>query len=278
MDDIVPVNLSLDQIKKIGPAGGEYWMARDLQAPLGYARWENFQDVIKKARMSCESSGSDPDDHILQTTKMVSVGSGAQRGRIDYYVSRLGAYLICMNGDPGLPCISAAQNYFAVQTRKQEVLEQFGIDVNKRLELRDRVKSAVKHLGDAAKDAGVQNYALFHEAGYLGLYEMGLGKIKEMKGIDSKESLLDRAGRQELAANEFRITQTEEVIRKENIKGDIAARNTHKKIGQAVRQTIKDIGGTMPEDLPAETSIKQIGKQMKKQRALTGGTRKKDSD
>lgn len=263
MEFIEPVRVSLEQLKKIATSGGEYWMARDLQMPLGYIKWENFLDVIKKARMTCESTGVDADNHILQTGKMVSIGSGAQRNRLDFYVSRYGAYLIAMNGDPGLSQIAAAQSYFAVQTRRQELNDQFGSDITKRIELRERVKDAVKHLGEAAKDAGVQNYALFHEAGYRGLYSMGLTEIKQRKGLDPKENLLDRAGRAELAANEFRITQAEQIIKRDNVKGDINAREAHQKVGSAVRKTIKELGGTMPENLPAEPSIKKIAKKVK---------------
>jgi DNA-damage-inducible protein D len=264
MEYLEPVNVTFDQIKKIAPNGVEYWMARDLQAPLGYERWEDFESVIKKAQMSCESMGTEPSNHFHQTGKMVTIGSGAKRKVSDFYVSRYAAYLIAMNGNPKLPQIAAAQNYFAVQTRKQELSDEFGNDVLKRLELRERVKDANKHLNDAAHKAGVQNYALFHEAGYQGLYGIGLKEIKIKKGLHQKEQLLDRAGRAELAANEFRITQAEEILTKAEVKGEGQARQVHKKVGEIVRKTIKEIGGTMPEDLPAEQSIKLIERKIKK--------------
>jgi len=268
MEIIRQVYQSLDSIKRISPRGVEHWMARDLQKPLGYLTWENFEKVIEKARMACESTNTDPNNHILAITNMVSIGSGAERKRRDFLVSRYGAYLIAMNGDPRLPQIATAQTYFAIQTRKQEI-EDHRKDMSKRLELRERVKNANKHLGDAAKDSGVQNYALFHAAGYRGLYGLKLNQIKERKGIKPKEELLDRAGRAELAANEFRITQTEEALKQNEIKGDTSARKTHERVGKEVRNTIKKIGGTMPEDLPAEPSIKKlIGDKRKKKKRI----------
>lgn len=260
----------LDSLKRSSPKIAEYWMARDLLEPMGYSTWENFEKVIEKAKMACESTGVDPANHILNTTKKVKIGSGAERERRDYYISRYGAYLIAMNGDPRFPEIASAQIYFAVQTRRQELSDQAS-DIKKRLELRERVKIANKHLGDAAKDSGVQNYALFHSAGYQGLYNLKLNEIKKRKGINPKEELLDRAGRTELAANEFRITQTEEVLKREGISGDNAARKTHKRVGKEVRNTISKIGGTMPEDLLAEPSIKKlIGDARKKRKSIKG--------
>jgi DNA-damage-inducible protein D len=265
MESIEPVAKTLDQLKMVTKNGGEYWMARDIQAPLGYTKWVDFEDVIKKAQMACESAGDNPSDHFAPASKMVSIGSDAVRKIDDYYLTRYAAYLVAMNGNPRLPAIAAAQNYFAVQTRKQEISEQLGTDVSRRIELRKRVKDANKHLVGAAKVAGVQKYALFHDAGYRGLYDMGLREIKQIKRIGEKEKLLDRAGRAELAANEFRITQTEEVLKKRGVKGDLEARKTHENVGREVRGTIKRLGGTMPEDLPAEPSIKQLGRSTKKQ-------------
>jgi DNA-damage-inducible protein D len=217
--------------------------------------------------MACESTGQDPDNHIRRAPKKVSIGSGAVRQREDFFVSRFGAYLIAMNGSPQLPQVAEAQRYFAVQTRRQELSEQF-LDVEKRVALRARVRDANKHLRDAAYECGVQRWALFHDAGYRGLYEMGLSEIKGRKEIGEKEELLDRAGRAELAANEFRITQTEEVLRRDNIQGDQSAREAHRRVGAKVRQTIRELGGTMPEDLPAEQSIKKLANMRRKQRRI----------
>lgn len=285
MELLEPVVAKFDQIKKVTANGGEYWMARDLQAPLGYAKWSDFEGVIEKARMACESTGVDPSDHFAPASKMVNIGSDAGRQIVDFFLTRYAAYLIAMNGSPRLPQIAAAQTYFAVQTRKQEKKElsdKFGGDISKRMELRDRVKDANKHLGEAAQAAGVQHYDLFHAAGYRGLYGMGLNEVKQKKGVDQKEELLDRVGRAELAANEFRITQTEGVLRNANIKGDLNARNTHEKVGKAVRETIEKLGGTKPENLPAEPSLKQIEREAKKRPRIQGGSsgkeNKKDSE
>jgi DNA-damage-inducible protein D len=271
MDLMESLRPTFDGLKRLSPNGGEYWMARDLQGPLGYVRWENFEDVINKACMACESSGVDPDNHILQTAKMVPIGSGAQRGRGDYYLSRYGAYLVAMNGDPKLPQIAAAQTYFAIQTRRQELADQSRGDVGKRIELRERVRDANKHLGKAAKASGVQNYALFHAAGYRGLYGMSLKEIKERKQI-GKDDLLDRAGRAELAMNEFRITQAEQALIRKNVRGDSKARETHKEVAEVVRKTVADLGGTMPEDLPAEPSVRKLATPSKRKKQIPKST------
>jgi DNA-damage-inducible protein D len=214
--------------------------------------------------MSCESVGVDPANHFILKGKMVAVGSGAERKQRDYIVSRYGAYLIAMNGNPRLPQIAAAQTYFAVQTRRQEKADQYGEDIAKRIKLRGRVAEANIHLGAAAQEAGVQDYALFHNAGYRGLYGLDLRSIKARKGLAPKEELLDRAGRAELAANEFRITQTEAALKRGPARGQVNAEEIHKKVGAKVRSTIEELGGTMPEDSPAEPSIKKIEGHLKR--------------
>lgn len=251
----------LERSKRVSRLGAEYWMARDLQPLLGYTRWENFVNVIGRARMACESAGVDPSDQFLETTKGIMAGKGAELTRSDFYLSRYACYLIAMNGDSAKPEIGLTQTYFAVQTRRQEVRDQQ--DLTRRIELRERVKEANRALGSAAKAAGVQNYALFHDAGYKGLYGMGLTDIKAYKQLDPKDDLLDRAGRVELAANEFRITQTEDKLRRERVRGEGTAVHTHLEVGQAVRQTIRRLGGTMPEDLQPEQSIKRLTRKRK---------------
>jgi len=239
-------------------------MARDIQGVLGYSRWENFEKIIEKARLSCESAGGDPPNHFRESTKMVEVGSGAKVPTQDYFLTRLACYLIAMNGDASKSEIATAQAYFAIQTRKQEVQEQLTGE-EQRILIRERVRDRNKSLASTAKQAGVQKFAIFQAAGYQGLYEMGLGDIKRRKGIGDNEDLLDRAGRSELAANEFRITQTEEKLVRDQVNTERQAIHTHLEVGQDVRTTIKKIGGTMPENLPAEPSIKMLVSRRKKQ-------------
>ncbi len=260
---------SFDAAKRMNKKGTEYWLARDLQTLLGYTSWRRFEDAVNRAKQACESSGTDPRNHFADVGNMVPIGSGSQRQVTDVAMTRYGVYLTAMNGDPSKPEIAAAMTYFAVQTRRQELSDQQDA-VETRIKLRDRVKSANTHLASAAKHAGVENFGLFHDAGYRGLYNKGLQDIKTHKGIGAKEDLLDRAGRAELAANEFRITQTEDALSKQGIVGDQEARVTHRRVGSEVRATIKKIGGTMPEDLPPEPSIKKLrGKQKPKE--LPGG-------
>ena len=257
----------LDRRKSHDSRGNEYWRARDLQALLGYAEWRNFAEVIEKARTACETLGVDPSNQFVATTKKVTVGSGGVVEVEDFFLSRYAAYLVAMNGDPKKSQIAYAQAYFAVQTIRQEQTDQL-TDEEKRLQLRARVKDANKKLNSAAKTAGVINYAFFHDAGYRGLYDMSLADVKRKKGITAKEDLLDVAGRVELAANEFRITQTEERLKRENVRGQDAASQVHKEVGRKVRKAIADIGGTMPENLPAETHIKKLTAKRKK-KAIT---------
>jgi DNA-damage-inducible protein D len=199
--EFIEIISELDKFKRVGPKGGEYWTGRELQEVLGYGTWENFERAIEKARIACNTYGEDQDDHFRGTTKMVEIGSGAQRPTKDFFLTRYACYLIAMNGDSSKPEIATAQTYFAVQTRRQEIRDSNLL--SKRVELRSRVSGAIKVLNSTAKQAGVQNYGLFHDAGYRGLYSMGLTDIKTRKGIGQKEDLFDRVGRAELAANEF---------------------------------------------------------------------------
>ena len=268
MDNFDRIINLLNEAKRISPKGKEYWMARDIQKILGYTSWDNFSGVIEKARMACESAGVQSDYHFHDVIKEIEAGKGAKGQRRDCYLSRYACYLIAMNGRTDKPEIGAAQTYFAVQTRKQEIQDQLTAE-ERRLQLRDRVRTANKDLNSAAKQAGVQRYALFHDAGYRGLYEMGLADIKRRKGIVDKEDLLDRVGRAELAANEFRITQTEVKLVRDNIKSERDAMETHKEVGREVRATIRKLNGVMPEDLPAEPSIKKLVSNHKEIKQIT---------
>jgi len=235
--------------------GAEFWYARDIQEKLGCAKWESFSAVIAKARMACENSGVDSSKHFLDLRKKITGGNGAKMDKADCILSRYACYLVAMSGESTKPEISLAKTYFAIQTRRQE-LQDNSDTTNKRIELRERVTFAFKELGEAAKQAGVKNYGRFHDAGYRGLYQMGLRDLKVKKGMGKKEQLFDRAGRAELAANEFRLTQADERLRKSDIKTECDANNAHEQVGKEVRNAIVKIGGTMPEDLPIEESIK----------------------
>ncbi len=250
----------LEKVKRIAPNGAEYWRARDLMPILAYVDWTNFRNVLGEAIQSCSGAGVLSNNHFREFTDMVEIGSGAKRNIENWYLTRYACYLIAMNGDSTKPEIATAQSYFAAQTLIQES-EQVLTEQERRLLLRNRVKDANKKLGGAAKDAGVrsQMFGVFQDAGYKGLYGgQGVRNLKQMKRIPDNEDLLDCIGRAELAANEFRITQAEEKLRKNAIKGERLAIDTHHEVGRKVRKAIADIGGTMPENLPAEPSIKKL--------------------
>ncbi len=250
-----------EDIKKIDENRIEYWEARQLLPLLGYEKWEKAEEVIGRAARACVNSGQDVDNHFHRTGKMVTIGSNTVRNIKDYKLDRYACYLIAQNGDSNKPEIALAQTYFAMQTRKQEIFEQLPVD-KKRLFIRGQVSDQNKLLFKTAKRAGVNKFGLFNDAGYQGLYGMPLSKIEKSKGVQKGE-LLDRAGATELAANLFRITQTDEKIKKDNVRGQDMASKTHFMVGGKVRQTIKDIGGQMPEILPVEKHIKELKKEVK---------------
>ena len=259
-------NTIFEEIKHLNDIGQEYWSARELFTVLDYIKWDKFLNVIDKARQACKNSGQEPEDHFPRVENMVEIGSGAKRDIGDIHLSRYACYLIVQNADPSKEVVALGQTYFAVQTRKQEVLEErFGTlqnEEDKRLFLRREMAEHNKQLADAAKNAGViqpWEYAVFQNHGYLGLYNgLGAKEIHAKKGLKQNQNILDHMGSTELAANLFRATQTEDKLRRENIQGKQKANQTHLEVGQKVRQTIKELGGTMPEDLPTENSIKKI--------------------
>lgn len=258
----------LDSRKRLTKSNSEYWMGRDIQEILGYSKWDKFENVIEKAIMACKSAGAHPDNHFLRTGKVITAGKGAQLERRDYFLSRYACYLIAMNGDSSKPEIGLAQTYFAVQARRQEKFDEL-TDDEKRLELRARVKDHNKYLSSAAKKAGVRNFPRFQDAGYRGLYGgKGVQGIKRAKGIPENEDLLDRAGRAELAANDFRITQTEEQLSWVQNDEETATR-IHHRVGEEVRSTIVKIKGVLPENLPPEPHIKTLLKKQKAQKRIT---------
>ncbi len=254
---------NFEDIKKIDEDGIECWFARDFMQLLGYARWENFEEVVKKAAQASMKSGQNTPDHFRKVTKMVSIGSDTVREVKDWKLDRYACYLIAQNGDSKKQEIALAQTYFAIQSRKQELFDQLPED-EKRLLARGQVIGHNKQLFKTAKQAGVTKFGLFNDAGYRGLYTMSLSDVEKKKAI-KKGELLDRAGGAELAANLFRITQTDEKLKKENIHGQARASETHNMVGKKVRQTIQEIGGTMPEELPPQKHIKEVKKQLQLQ-------------
>lgn len=255
-----------EQIKRENEIGQEYWSGRELFSVLQYIKWDKFLNVISKAREACKNAGQEPEDHFPRVEKMINLPKGAKRDIGDLHLSRYACYLIIQNADPAKKIVALGQTYFAVQTRKQEVMEQAFEELQsedeKRMFLRREMTEHNKHLADAAKAAGViqpWEYAVFQNHGYMGLYNgLGAKEIQDKKRLKKSQNILDHMGSTELAANLFRATQTEEKLKREKIKGKQKANQAHYEVGKKVRQTIKELGGTMPEDLPTEESIKKI--------------------
>lgn len=256
---------SFEELKRANEHGAEYWSARDLQPLLGYAQWRRFEDAIRRSITSCEQSENNPGHHFAGAGKPIIGGKGAVQTIDDYQLSRFACYLIAQNGDPRKPEIAHAQKYFAIQARKQEISEQFAAD-QERLELRKQTSEEFKALSGAARQAGVQDkmFGVFHDAGYKGLYG-GLGgeAIKSKKNIPAKEQLLDRMNATELAANQFRMTQTRDKLAREKIGNQLQAIQTHEQVGKEVRAAIERIGGALPEHIPPAEHIKEVKKRLK---------------
>jgi len=263
-----------EKIKKLSDEGYEFWSARDLSTLLEYSEYSKFKNVIEKAKEACKNSDEDILNHFAQASDMVEIGSGAKREIEDFRLSRFACYLIIQNSDPSKKIVAFGQAYFAVKTRQKELIEEEekklieSEENQKRLFLREEMKKHNKHLADAANNAGVKDpfdYAIFQDYGYKGLYG-GLGQkdIHDKKGLKKSQKILDHMGSTELAANLFRATQTEEKLKRENIKGKVNANQTHYEVGKKVRETIKELGGTMPEDLPPVESIQKIERQEQK--------------
>ena len=263
---LVPMgSKSFEDLKKVNEYGAEYWSARELQPLLGYTQWRRFEDAVKRAATSCKQSGNESLHHFAGVGKMIDIGKGGNREVTDYHLSRFACYLIAQNGDPRKPEIANAQKYFAIQARRQEITTAIAADVE-RLELRKQTAEEFKALSGAARDAGVHDrmFGVFHDAGYKGMYG-GLGRdaIKKQKRIPEKENLMDRMDTTELAANQFRMTQTRDKLAKDKVKDQQAAIRTHENVGKEVRDAIKRIGGTLPEQLPPAEHIKQVEKRVK---------------
>jgi len=261
-----------ESVKKINEQRMEYWSARELSKIFEYSEYRHFVPVIAKAKDACNNSGHAVSDHFEDILEMVDIGSGAKRNIEDVKLSRYACYLIVQNADPAKEIVALGQTYFAVQTRRQELSDEFGkfeSDEEKRLFLRQQMKEHNRYLASAAKEAGVVkslDYAIFQDHGYKGLYG-GLGQvdIHRRKGLKKGQKILDHMGSTELAANLFRATQTEDKLRRENIRGKDKANQAHFEVGKKVRQTIKELGGTMPESLPSAENIKKIASKNRKQ-------------
>ena len=262
-------NKTFEDIKHIDEDGIEYWCARELQQVLDYKEWRKFEGVVQRAIKACKNSDINTLDHFVGADKMVQIGSGAERIQKDYKLTRYACYLIAQNGDPRKEVIALAQTYFAIQTRKQEISEkEYSLltEDEKRFYQRNLTRKGNYSLNQAAKNAGVKNFDKFHNSGYKGLYNGETADdIAKRKGLRYREDILDNMGSEELAANLFRITQTESKLKRDNISTEKEANETHYNIGKNIREVIAKNGGTMPEDLPTpKKSLKQLEKENKK--------------
>jgi DNA-damage-inducible protein D len=262
-----------EQIKNIDENGNEFWLARQLAKALDYTDFRNFTGVIEKAAEACKNSGYDIAEHIVEANEVLVAGQGAKHTYPSFKLSRYACYLIVQNADPSKEVVALGQTYFAVQTRIQEIQQmdaynKLSTEEEKRIFLRTEMSKHNTYLAAAAKNAGVQDgldYAIFQNHGYAGLYGgLDAKGIHKKKNLKKSQHILDHMGSTELAANLFRATQTEDKLRNENIQGKQKANQTHLEVGRKVRQTIKEIGGTMPENLPVADSIKSVQKKLDK--------------
>lgn len=260
---------ALENLKKTGEQGLEYWMARDIHATLGYGVWDKFEPVIGRAADSLRANGLDPSHHIAQTSKMMGLGKGGVREGVDYFLSRPACRLIAMNGDPSKAEIAAAQAYFVVQTHRMEEQDALSAD-QRRLELREKVSVAFKGVSGVASNAGVPNskQALFHDARYQGLYGMSARDVKARKGLRPDDNPFDRAGPLELSANEFQMNMAADVIKKERITGADRVIAKNKTLARDVRNVMAQSGATLPENLPIEEPIKEVRKRVQQRTAV----------
>lgn len=271
-------HLTFEKIRELTDDGKEFWTARKLLKILDYSEFRNFLPVIEKAKKSCQNSGQSIENHFVEMHEMVQIGSGAERRMDSYALSRYACYLIVQNADPSKPVIANGQTYFAIQTRRQELTDDESFqqlkEKEKRLFLRQEMREHNKQLVEAAQQAGVESnldFAIFQNHGYKGLYGgLDAKGIHKCKGLKKSQQILDNMGSTELAANLFRATQTEEKLRREHIKGKIKANKTHYEVGKKVRQTIEELGGTMPEALPTpDDDLKKLEQRVKSAEELT---------
>ena len=270
MEVINEKNKSFEDIKHIDKNGIEFWLARELMPILQYSNWQNFERIIDKAKIACENSGIRVIEHFTDINKTIKMPKGAEKTIPDYKLTRYACYVIAQNGDSRKKVIATAQTYFAVQTRKQEITEkEYGVltEDEKRFYQRDLTRKGNYSLNLTAKNAGVKNFDKFHNAGYKGLYNGETADdIAKRKGLRYRENILDNMGSDELIANLFRISQTEQKLKRDGINNEKEACNTHNKIGKIVRKAIKEARGTMPEDLATpKKSLKELEKEKNKQ-------------
>jgi DNA-damage-inducible protein D len=264
---------TFESIRRVNQFGQDFWSARELGKILGYSEYRNFLPVAEKAKEACKKSGHIVLDHFVEYHEMIDIGKGAQREMPSVALSRYACYLIVQNADPSKEIVALGQTYFAIQTRKLEIIEQkayerLGAEDEKRIFLRNEMRDHNRKLAEAAKAAGVIqsiDYAIFQNHGYQGLYGgLGVKDIHARKRLKKGQQILDHMGSTELAANLFRATQAEEKLRRENIKGKDKANAAHYEVGRKVRQTIRELGGTMPENLPNAESIKKVESRAKR--------------
>jgi DNA-damage-inducible protein D len=269
-----PHTSPFDAIRRIDENGNEYWSARELYRQLGYSRWEKFQKSLTEAQEACKNSGQVVEDHFHLQVKMVGIGSKARRPTEDYHLSRYACYLIVQNADPSKPIVALGQTYFAVQTRRQEIADELDVmglpEDQKRLIFRTMLATFNSRLVEAAQLAGViepSDFATFYDHGYMGLYG-GLreNNIHTRKGLKSdKQKISDYMGSEELGANIFRATQADAKLRRDQVQSKGVANATHYQVGREVREAIKRLGGTMPEDLPTPAeSIQELERKEQK--------------
>ncbi len=271
MNEITDYNGTIfENIKHIDENGCEYWEARELQKVLEYKEWRKFNNVIDKAMNACLCSENNVLDHFVRLDKMIQIAKGAKRKILDYKLTRYACYLIAQNGDSHIKSIALAQTYFAVQTRKMELTESKYKELSedeKRLYTRKKVSEGNYSLNRTAINSGVKNLAEFHNAGYRGLYNgESADDIAKRKGLRYREYILDNMSSDELIANLFRISQTNQKLKNDNISNEVSANSTHYNMGRDIRNFIKSQGGTMPENLPTpERSLKQLEKEKREE-------------
>ena len=269
MNELIQTENMFESIKHIDEYGHEFWYARELSKVLNYREYRNFAPIINKAKIACINSEQVINDHFVQVHEMIELGKGGQRKVTDFKLSRYACYLIVQNADAKKEIVAIGQTYFAIQTRRQELSDKAYSELTedeKRFYQRDLTKKGNYSLNQTAKKAGVKNFDKFHNAGYKGLYNGETANdIAKRKGLRYREDILDNMGSEELVDNLFRIVQTDAKLKRDSITGENEANITHYNVGKKIRKTIKDLGGTMPEDLPTpEKSLKELEKEKNK--------------